>query len=337
MRVLWTHNFDPGVANKGVFVYTAAAGLRARGVEVELEFLGNLRSLRQLQRARKQVRRIARDFDLVHAQFGSACALATSAADGVPKVLTIRGSDWNVHSASRGFLYIHTRIAARLTRRSIGSYDCVLPVSQRIAAELTGLAPGASVTVLPSPIDLTRFMPRDKDEAKALLGFPNCREKWVLFNSLDLDNPIKRFELARRAFDLASARHGGLRLRLATGLEHEAMPLFVAACDAILCTSDNEGWPNSVKEALACNVPFIATDVSDLAEIARIEPSCRVCPAEPQAIADNICEMLAGPEPDDLRRHVQDMSVERVSERLVAAYQALLSRDVKGRKGILEC
>jgi len=331
MRVLWTHNFDPGVPNKGVFVGITAAGLRARGVEVELEYLGNLRSLRQLQRARKHVRRIAGDFDLIHAQFGSACALATAAATGVPKLLTIRGSDWNAHSASRGYLYFHTRLASRLTRYSIGSYDCLLPVSRRIAAELAGLAPDASVIVLPSPVDLSRFVPRDKREAKSLLGFPDCTEKWVLFNSLDLDNPIKRFGLARRAFELANARHGKLRLRLATGLPHESLPLFVAACDAILCTSDNEGWPNSVKEALACNLPFIATDVGDLAAIAQGEPSCRVCPADPQAIADNICEVLAGPAPLDLRRHVEGMSVERTSERLASAYQDVLSRHGRRR------
>ncbi|HEY0941098.1 MAG TPA: glycosyltransferase [Steroidobacter sp.] len=333
MRVLWTHNFDPSVPNSGVFMHKAAEAIRARGVDLQLEYLGNLRSVRQLLRARKHVRRLAPGFDLVHAQFGSACALVTSAADSVPKVVTIRGSDWNVHRASRGFFYFHTRLASAFTRLSINSYDVVLTVSRRVAAELQRFAPRAHVDVSPSPVDLSRFVPRDKREARALLGYPGCEEKWVLFNSLRLHNPIKRFALAQQAFDLAQARCGNLRLRIASDLPHEQMPLFVAACDLILCTSDNEGWPNSIKEALACNVPFVATDVSDLRDIASVEPSCRVCPPDAEVIAANICDVLSAPAPQRLRRHVEAMSGDAISDQLIAIYEAALERTraVRGR------
>lgn len=326
MRVLWTHNFDPRVPNSGVFVHKAAEAIRARGVDLELEYLGNLRSVPQLLAARKRVRRMAANFDLVHAQFGSACALATSAVDSVPKVVTIRGSDWNVHRASRGFFYFHTRLASAFTRLSINSYDVVLSVSRRVAVELQRFAPSAHVEVSPSPVDLLRFVPRDKREARALLGYAGSEEKWVLFNSLRLHNPIKRFALAKQAFDLAQARCGNLRLRIASDLPHEQMPLFVAACDLILCTSDNEGWPNSVKEALACDVPFVATDVSDLRDIASIEPSCRVCPPDAEVIAANICDVLSAPAPHGLRRHVEGMSSDAISDQLIAIYEAALAR-----------
>ena len=326
VRVLWTHNFDPHIPNKGIFVNTAAEGIRARGVDLHVEYLGNLRSVTALLRARAHVKKLACGFDLVHAQFGSACSLATAAAQGIPKVLTIRGSDWNTHSASRGFLYAHTRIASVFTRFAIDSYDCVVAVSSRLAAELRRFAPRTSVSVLPSPIDLSRFVPRERSEAKALLGFPECTEKWVLFNSLNLQNPIKRFSLAKQAFDLAQERHGNLRLRLAADLPHDAMPLFVAACDLILCTSDNEGWPNSVKEALACNVPFVATDVSDLRNIALTESSCRVCPPDPGVIADNICDVLGRPAPEGLRKNVLNMSLEATSDQLISTYRSVLSR-----------
>jgi len=326
MRILWTHNFDPHVANSGVFVHKTAEGVRARGIDLHLEYLGNLRSMRQLMRARRHVKRLARDFDLVHAQFGSACGLVTSVVEGIPKIVTIRGSDWNIHKASRGFFYFHTQMASAFSKFSIRSYDAILAVSHRVAAELRQFAPRAYVDVSPSPIDLARFVPRDKREARALLGFPDCTEKWVLFNSLRLQNPIKRFELAKQAFDIAQERLGNLRLRVATGLDHESMPLFVAACDLVLCTSDNEGWPNSVKEALACNVPFVATDVSDLRDISSIEPSCRVCPADAKKIADGICEVLSLPDPRNLRQHLSGMSVDAISDQLIAIYQSLLTR-----------
>ena len=148
----------------------------------------------------------------------------------------------------------------------------------------------------------------------------------MLFNALSLQNPIKRFSLANQAFEIAQARRGNLRLRLATDLSHDVLPLFAAACDVIVCTSEYEGWPNSIKEALACNIPFVATDVSDLRDIARNEPSCRICPPDAQVIADNICDVLAGPEPQGLRQCVSGMSLDAISDQLISTYASVLSR-----------
>jgi teichuronic acid biosynthesis glycosyltransferase TuaC len=308
-----------------MFMHTTAAGLRARGVDLRLEYLGNLRSPAQILRARAHIRRLATEYDLVHAQFGSACALVTAAAAGVPKLLTIRGSDWATHDATIGFLFFHTRIAAALTRSAVKSFNGIISVSRRVAAEVEGVALDAPVVVLPSPVDLTAFSPRDRRQAKALLGYPDCNEKWILFNSVDLWNPIKRFALAQDAFEIAQATHGNLRLRLATKLPHDQMPLFVAACDLILCTSETEGWPNSVKEALACNVPFVATDVSDLRDIAAVDPICRVCPADAKLIAANMCDVLSDDRPHDLQRHVAWMNVDSIADQMLATYQSVLS------------
>jgi len=326
MRVLWTHNFDPAQPNSQVYMSTAAAGVRALGVDLHLEYLGNLRSIPNLLRARRRVRRASRGFDLVHAQYGSACALATAAADAVPKVLSIRGNDWTVHAGTSGFFYVHTRLARAMTRAALGAYDAVIAVSRRLASELTAAAPRVAVSTVPSPVDLDCFVPRDKAEARSLLGHPGSTEKWVLFTALRLDDPIKRFPLAQEAAAIAQAARGDVRLRIASTLPHADIPLFVAACDVILCTSETEGWPNSVKEALACNVPFVSTDVSDLRDIAAREPSCRVCPPDPRILAENMCQVLASGMRTDLRRHVVGMGLGATSDRLIEIYQAVLAR-----------
>ena len=323
MRVLWTHNFDPAAPNSGLFMNIAAPGLRARGIDLEFEYLGNLRSIPTLMKAGERLRKIAASFDLVHAQYGSACALATSAIEGVPKVVSLRGNDWNLYSDSFGFHWFHTRLARAMTIRSLRSFDHVLTVSQRVAEDVKRSSPTSVVSPLPTPIDLERFVPRDKKEARALLGFPGNTEKWVLFSAMDVEDPIKRFSLAKQAFELANARCGNLRLRVATNLPHKEIPLFTAACDVILCTSETEGWPNCVKEALASNVPFVSTDVSDLRDIARGEPSCHVCTPDPRVLAENLCEAAFSPATSDLRKHVTSMSLDAVSDRLVRVYASL--------------
>jgi len=101
MRILWTHNFNiEANENNGVFMFNAAKKLQSLGLDLTLKYLGNLRSVTNIIRKQKYIKKIAKDFDLVHAQYGSACALVTSVIDSCPKVLTLRGSDWNIHNTS---------------------------------------------------------------------------------------------------------------------------------------------------------------------------------------------------------------------------------------------
>lgn len=323
MRVLWTHNFDPSKPNSQVYMNTAAEGLRALGVDLTLEYLGNLRSLPNLMRARRHVRDLARGFDLVHAQYGSACGVATHAAQGIPRVVSIRGNDWSVHDDGLGFYYVHTRLARAMTRATIRGFDAVVSVSNRMAGELRG-AGVRNVHVIPSPVNLDLFVPRDRPSTRSALGAEGDDRTWILFNALNLEDPIKRYPLAKAAVEAADAGRGKIVLRVASDLAHADIPAFTAACDLILLTSETEGWPNNIKEAMACNVPFVATDVSDLREIAAVEPSCRVCAATPDALAAGIREALSAPRPTDLRKHVAPMSLEASSQRLLGVYESLL-------------
>lgn len=318
MRVLWTHNFDPKKKNAGCFMYEAAAGLKKLGVDLTLEYLGNLRSLRGVVSAAKAVRKRSSDYDLVHSQYGSACALATSFARNRPLVVTLRGNDWNLHSDSLSFSFFHTRLAKLLTMSCLSRYSGVVTVSRRMEGEIRQIWKGCKTRVLPSPLDLARWSPESPGPREAGEGYD------VLFVAQRLDDPVKRYPLALQAIEKAKAQLPGIRFQTAVSVPFEDMPRVMARVDAILCTSDTEGWPNCIKEALACNVPFVSTDVGDLREIAAVEESCRVVEADPDALAAALCAVLQGGRPSGLRRFVERMDVGVLSQELLDFYEEIL-------------
>lgn len=318
MKVLWTHNFDPNRRNAGCFMKEAAAGLRELGLELKVEYLGNLRSASSIVRAARSVRQLAKGFDLVHAQYGSACAFATSFVRDRPLVVTIRGNDWNVHSETFSFLYLHTRLARFLTARCLSRYQGVVTVSRRLEEDIQRHWKHCRTRVLPSPIDLRRWVAAPPAHESKRDGFD------VLFVAQRLDDPVKRFSLAKKAIERAKLILPNIRFHTAASVPFEEMPAVVARMDAVLCTSETEGWPNCVKEALACNVPFVATDVSDLKDIADVEESCRVVDSNPEALAAALCEVLRRGKLTGLRKFVEKMEVRSLSKELVAFYEEIL-------------
>lgn len=319
MRAAWIHSFPPAPAASGVFMHRLADEMRHRGNEIRLlPVAGQARSWR-LIRPDRATRDEAAACDLVHAQYGSGCGYLVSRLGG-RKILTLRGSDWYGGGAESLGSRLRAAVSTGLTRRSIGRFDLVITVSNRMAAEVGRFAPDVRRATLPSGIDLERFRPCPRDEARCALGRGEDSDPWILFASALNGNAVKRPWLA--AAGVAALRRTLPAAKLVTISDkppHE-MPLWMAASDVLLLTSTHEGWPNVVKEALACNVPFVSTDVSDLAEIASLEPACQVVPADAAAIAAGLERALAMPRSDRLRRHVEGMDLRLTATLLERLY-----------------
>lgn len=140
------------------------------------------------------------------------------------------------------------------------------------------------------------------------------------------DNALKRKGLAEAAIAHARREVPDIVVRFMNGVPHTDVPLHLSAADAVILTSTHEGWPNIIKEALACNVPFVATDISDLAAIARDAASCHVAPDRPDALGKALVATLGAPRDPDLRRHVAFMEMGRTVRAIGALYEAVLAR-----------
>jgi hypothetical protein len=296
-------------------MFTAARGLAALGVQVEIAYLGDLRNPSAVVAARRKVRQLAPRFDVVHSQYGSACAAVTGSCSKAT-VLSLRGSDWERYSSSLNSVWVHTRLARWLSRMALPRFRAVTCPSYRMAADVARrVRPGTVLVVLPSAIDLPKW-PSFNQTRQARR--PPYR---LLFTANNVSCPIKRVRLVESAAAIASTKIGEVQVVRATGIPHTDMPGLVSSCDAVACASDSEGWPNSVKEALACGLPFVSTDVSDLRQIADAEPSCRIAAADPELFARELCHVLTAGRDARLRRFVEPMSLELSARKLLSIYE----------------
>lgn len=305
-------------------MYLLLHEVRSLGIDVELFYTGELRGATDMFRATRRLRKHCAGFDAVHAQYGSACGWITSLAMH-PNILTLRGTDLLGVELGSVRRRVRGAVGQLLTYRSLRSYSSVVVVSQQMANFVESRTEHLPISVLPDGLDLNLFSPMNRQDARARLGEPDNKRPWVLAASIHSSNPIKRWPLARATFDVLSHQIAGVELRAISGVSHADMPLWINAADVVLVTSTHEGWPNIVKEGLACNVPFVSTNVSDLHRIATVEPSCQIAEANPTALADALAKTISAGRNANLRRHVESMDVGLIAQKYLAIYEEVCS------------
>jgi teichuronic acid biosynthesis glycosyltransferase TuaC len=224
----------------GSFVRDQVDALRRRGdVEVELfSFAGGVRGYIAAARALRRRFRGTR-FDVVHAHFGLTAYPAVAARLG-PVVVTLHGND------------LFHPVSNRLSRAVLPLTALPAAVSREFGSLLRGAGTTRRVAVLPVGIDLERFRPIPRREARERLGLdPDGR--YLLFPH-DPARPLKRFDRAQEAA-------AGATLLTMGSVPPSEVPFWINAANAVLVPSQAEGFGLSVIEALACGVPAFGTPV----------------------------------------------------------------------------
>jgi glycosyltransferase involved in cell wall biosynthesis len=258
-------------------------------------------------------------YDLVHAQWGQSGLLALPKR--LPLVVTYRGGDLHGAADARGRQTLRGKVLQWLSRAVARRADAVLLVSGHMQ-EL--LPPGIQGHVIPSGLDLGFFRLIPKDEARRHLDLP-LDKRIVLFAG----NPQlarKRFALAKEAVDRVNQRLP-VELIVAWRKPHKNMPYLMNACDALVFTSQQEGSPNVVKEALACNLPVVSVAVGDtplrLAGVA----ACELCPDDrPESIAAALERVLRSGKRCEGRETILDLAEATLQQRVISIYESVLER-----------
>jgi D-inositol-3-phosphate glycosyltransferase len=190
-------------------------------------------------------------------------------------------------------------------------------------------ADATKIAVVPPGVDLSRFHPIDRAEAKARLGIP-CGEHTVLFAGRI--EPLKGIDTLLQAMSILQARHpqaventtvaiiGGdpwadtldaemarlQTLRAELGIhdlvtflgakDQDILPSYYAVADMVVMPSHYESFGMVALEAMAMGTPVIASEVGGLAHLIQHSINGFHVPSrDPEALAERILQLLQAP------------------------------------------
>jgi len=304
VRALIVTNMYPSPARPvlGSFVADQVAALQRAG-EADIEVFAFPPGA-YLAGARALYERHRRDrFDVVHSHFGLTQwpALAVRAR---ARVVTLHGTDL-AHRRSRPVTLAGLRLC-----------DLVAVVSEALADAVPRWATPRAPAVLPAGIDLRRFYPIDRTEARRRLGL-DPEGPYLLFAA----DPAR----AEKRYDRALAVAGDVPILALGNVAPDQVPLWVNAANAVLVPSEREGFGLSALEALACNVPVLATPVGVHPQALDGIAGTLCAPFDAEVWGATLAPHVAAADPRvEGRARAEAWSTDRMAARVIAAWRGLL-------------
>ncbi len=299
--------------------------LQAQGLEIDVLEMRGLPKVKYLQLVPKFLLRAARA-DLIHAHYGF-CGWLARLQIGKPVVISFMGDDILGTPDETGRLSFASRAVVEIDRWLARWVNAVIVKS----AEMAEIVKPVTAHVVPNGVDLALFRPLDRTDAQQQLGWPTDK-RYLLFPG-NPDNPRKGFPLAQAAVQLAAQQSGqSFELVPLRNVLPDQVPLYMNACEAMLLTSQLEGSPNVVKEAMACNLPVVSVPVGDVATLLQGATGYSVQPRDPAKLAAALLHVLAlDPAQIDGRAALQrhGLGLEQVAEQIITIYKQVLAGRVE--------
>jgi glycosyltransferase involved in cell wall biosynthesis len=323
MKVLILTAIYPTAENPafGSYVRTQAESLERAGIAIEMMVLKDRHRKLIYPKAVFQLRqRLASgSVDLVHAHYGLVGMVARTQWK-VPVVVTYHGSDILGWINSRGERELLGTLIAGAGRMLARRVDAAIVQSDEMACKLKG----SNVYIIPHEVDFNVFCPTERNQARTVLGLKPDK-KYLLFAA----NPqvgVKRFPLAKAVAESLARQDTSVELLVVSKETQQRLALYMSACDALIFPSYQEGSPNIVKQALACNLPIVSTDVGDVRRLISSTKDCYICdPSVPQFTA-RIREILAHRRRTDGRKHIAYLESPAVAQKVIEVYDHVLRK-----------
>ena len=260
--------------------------------------------------------------DIVHAHFGLS-AITAELQSLVPVVTTFHNGETH-----------HWWVNLMSSLMSLRAKH-VIYVAQHIRDMVYFKA--RNYSIIPCGVSLEDCFLIDKAEARKRLGW-DAKKKYVMFGGA-FDNLRKNYPLLRDAVERIG---GDIEIVEMKGLSRAECVLRMNACDVFALPTKNEGSPQALKEAMACNCPIVATDVADIKHLLGDMPGHYLLPNKrgngawwvgdehsAEELAELLKQALAFEGRTKGRERIVELGYtnELVAKQIVAIYQEILTKN----------
>jgi len=334
LRVLMVTGVYPTAErpHKGTFVKSLVDSLTAVGVEVEvIHPEPSLPTLLRYAIVATQVfcKTLTKRFDVVNGHYGLWCLVARLQWT-TPVVASYLGDDVLGTIITRGEYSSKGNFVAFISHKLCYFVDAVTVKSKQMKQRLGG--PQEKVFVIPDGVNFAQFYPMPRSEVRATLGWDQDRYYVLFANNPEI--PVKNFAMAQAAVDILRAKGIDVELVVATGLSHDTVMQYTNASNALILPSWAEGSPNVVREAMACNVPVVATNVGDVTDVIGHTEGCSICAHDPKELAVGLQRALEHTGSTTGRQDTQHLASIVIAQQVIELYEQILYK--KGRRKLKE-
>ena len=287
------------------FRWDQGEALRKGGLDVDYfnvregGFKGYIKACFALKRFLK-----SRKYDIIHAHYGLSGMIAVLQRK-IPVVITFHGSDiWNPR------VRLISRIASYFSAANIF-------ISETLQKKAVGFRK-RKAHIIPCGVDLDTFYPMEKNEAREKLGWDR-NGIYILFSS-SFDNPVKNYPLAKKVVDQIP----GTQLIELAGYTRKEMNLLMNASDVLLITSFFESGPLVAKEALACTLPIVSTDVGDVGEVIKGINGCSIVGYDALDIVNKLTPIVRDPKRTQGRDNIFKFDQTVIAKKIILSYFQIL-------------
>lgn len=302
MKVLFVYKYYGEKLANSVIDFQRSALIK-EGAEInDFHITGNgvLSYVKAIRLLRKTVKK--QNYNLIHAHYNFS-GFASSIATSLPVICSLMGSD----------VYQQGKILKKITRFfAKHCWKLTIVKTNQMQAHFP------SSVCIPNGVDLNNFKPLTKKECQEKVGFKN-NKRHVLFLAQAPNSQVKNLALLKKALDLIN--NPNIKLHILSGKTFTELPYYYNAADMVALTSLTEGSPNVIKEAMACNVPIVATNVGDIKEILDETEGTYITTFEPEDLADKIKLALKFKKRTVGRNKVQHLDNKIIAKKIIEVYK----------------
>lgn len=300
--------------------------LISSGVNVTYGYTLNSKHPKYLLKSGLTIRNLIKkhNINLVHVLWGNILALNTIFFSNKPVIVSFCGSDLLGSYDSSLNKTRNGKISTILSKQAASMSDWNITKSEGMKKFLPAKAQ-AKTSVLPNGVSLSKFYTIDKAEARKKLNWSQDK-KYILFFYQEGNN-VKNLPLAERTFNLIKKQLPDSELVIVSKVAHEKLVLYYNAADMMLLTSLHEGSNNSLKEAIACDLPVVSVPCGDAPERLQNLENCYVSSGWNETeLAENAVKILNKNQRSNGHNEIQKLSEKNINDRLINIYREVLKK-----------